>query len=54
MNVEVNYDDEVEHKNTHTKLLPQDIEPMSTKSVELLVKSGVTGASKKEEAVVQR
>jgi hypothetical protein len=43
MNVDVNYDDKIEHKNTHLKLLPQDIETISTKSVELLAKSGVTG-----------
>ena len=47
MNVDVNYDDKVERKNTHPKLLPQDIETMSTESVELLAKSGVTGASHK-------
>ena len=47
MIVEVNDDDEVERKNTHPKLLPQDIETMSTKSVELLVRSGVTGASQR-------
>ena len=45
MNVEVNYDDKVERKKMHPKLLPQDIETMSTESVELLAKSGVTGAS---------
>ena len=48
MNCDVNYNDEVECKNTHPKLLPQDIETMSTKSVELLAKSGVTGASQKK------
>ena len=48
MNVEVNYDDKVEQKNTHPKLLPEVIESMSTKSVELLAKSRVTGASHKK------
>ena len=47
VNVDVNYDDEVECKNMHLKLLPQDIETMSTKSVGLLAKPGVTGASHK-------
>ena len=54
MNVEVNYDDEVECKNTHPKLLPQDIKTMSTESVGLLAKSGVTGASQKRETVIKR
>ena len=54
MNCDVNYNDEVECKNTHPKLLPQDIETMSTKSIELLAKSGVTGASHKKETVIQR
>ena len=48
MNIEVNYDDEVEHKNTHPKLLPEVIESMTTESVESLVESGVTGASHKK------
>ena len=44
-NIEVNYDDEVECKNTHPKLLPQEVEAMSDESIELLQKSGVTTAS---------
>ena len=48
INVEVNYDDEVEHMNTHPKLFSEVIELMSTESVELLAKSGVTGASHKK------
>ena len=48
MNVEVNYDDKLEGKNTHLKLLPEVIEWMVTKSAELLAKSGVTGASHKK------
>ena len=36
MNVEVNYDDKVERKNMHPKLLTEVIESMATESVELL------------------
>jgi hypothetical protein len=42
MNCEVNYDDKLEQKNTHPKLLPEVVESISTESVELLAKSGVT------------
>ena len=42
MNFEVIYDDKAERKNTYPKL------SMSTKSVELLAKSGVTGALHKK------
>ena len=48
MNVEVNYNDEVERKNTHPKLLPEVIGLMTTQSVDLLAKSGVTSASHKK------
>ena len=41
MNVEVNYDDKIERKNTHPKLLPQAVEDLSSETVELLAKSGV-------------
>ena len=47
MGVDVKYDDRVEPKNMYPKLLPKDTETMSTKSNELLAKSGVTGASQK-------
>ena len=42
MNVDVNYDDLVEKKNTHPMLLPQEVEVISDEAVELLAKSGVT------------
>ena len=42
MNCEVNYDDKLEQKNNHPKLLPEVVESSSTESVELLAKSGVT------------
>ena len=42
MNCEVNYDDKLEQKNTHPKLLPEVVESISTESVELLAKSEVT------------
>ena len=41
MNVEVNYDDKIECKNTHPKLLPQAVKDLSSETVELLAKSGV-------------
>ena len=42
MNCDVNYNDKLERKNTHSKLLPEVVESMSTESAELLAKSGVT------------
>ena len=42
MNCDVNYNGEIEGKNTHPKLLTTPVEMMSTESVELLVKSGLT------------
>jgi len=47
MNVDVNYDDKREQKNTHPALLPQEVEAVSSESVELLRKAGVTTAVKK-------
>ena len=44
MNCDVDYNDKLEGKNTHPKLLPELVEMMSTKPVELLAKSGVTSA----------
>ena len=41
MNVDVNYDDEIERKNTHPMLLPQAVEDLSSETVEILAKSGV-------------
>ena len=48
MNLEVNYDDEVERKNTYPKLLSEPVEMMMSESVELLAKAGVTSASQKK------
>jgi hypothetical protein len=42
MNCDVDYNFELEQKSTHPKLLPEVVESMSTESVELLAKSGVT------------
>ena len=47
MNCDVHYDDELERKNTHPGLLPVEVEVLSTESVELLAKSGMTGAPRK-------
>ena len=41
INVEVNYDDEIEHKNAHLMLLPQAVEDLSSETVEILAKSRV-------------
>ena len=38
MNVQVNYNEKVERKDTHSKLFSQGIETVSTKSVELLAR----------------
>ena len=45
MNVDVNYDDKIEHKNTHPKLLPQAVKDLSIETVKLLAKSGVASTS---------
>ena len=47
MNVDVNYDDKIEQKNTHPKLLPQAVEDLLSETVELLAKSGVAKTSRK-------
>ena len=52
VNCDIDYNDKLEGKNIHPKLLPEVVEMMSTESVELLGKSGVTSALKK--AVIQR
>ena len=44
VNCDVNYNSKLEGKNTHLKLLLKLDEMMSTKSVKLLAKSGVTSA----------
>ena len=49
MNCDIHYDDKLERKNTHPGLIPVEVEMLSTKSIELLTKSGVTGASCKKE-----
>ena len=46
MNVDVNYNDKIEQKNTHPKLLPQAVEDLSSETVELLAKSGVASTSR--------
>ena len=52
MNCEVNYDDKLEQKNTHPKLLPEVVESVSTESVKLLAKSGVTSVLRTSQASV--
>ena len=47
MNCDVDYNNEIEGKNTHPKLLQEPVEMMSPKSVELLAKSGVTSILRK-------
>lgn len=47
MNIDVNYNDELDRKNIPPKLLPQEAEIMSNETVELLTKSRVTRASRK-------
>ena len=47
MNVDVNYDDEIERKKTHPKLLPQDVDTVDKVTVDLLKKSGVVKVSRK-------
>ena len=48
MNCDLNHNDKLERKSTHPKLLPEVVESMSTESVELLAKSGVT----REQAII--
>jgi len=45
MNCDVNYNDELERKKTHPKLLPQAVEGIPQAYASLLTKSGVTKAS---------
>ena len=47
MDCDVNYIDNLERKNTHLNFLPQEVEMMSTKSVELLAELEMTKASRK-------
>ena len=44
MNYDIDYNDELEGKNSRPKLLTELVEMMSKESVELLAKSGVTSA----------
>ena len=45
MNCDINYNDELERKKTHPKLLPQAVEGIPQAYASLLTKSGVTKAS---------
>ena len=54
MNVEVNYNDEIERKNTHPMLLPQAVKDLSSETVEILAKSGVLKPPRKVRRVLHR
>ena len=52
MNVDVNYDDDLERRNTHPMLLPEMVETLPDETIKILANSGVTGVSRKKRTAI--
>ncbi len=48
MNVDVNYDDDLERRNTHPQLLPEEVDTLQEETIKILANSGVGRVSRKE------
>ena len=48
MNVDVNYDDDLERRNTHPQLLPEEVDTLQEESIKILANSGVGRVSRKK------
>jgi hypothetical protein len=48
MNVDVNYDDDLERRNTHPQLLPEEVDTLQEETIKILANSGVGRVSRKK------